>query len=184
MGQVIPRQHPEVVLRRHFKAVRTLLAVALVAIAALAATVVILATDDDNDSATISAQPNAQQQQVLPPGTRFDGGPDEGTRGLSQVQPQTLPPGARFDGGPDEGSRGLSQVQPQTLPPGARFDGGPDEGSRGPQAYSYWESSKPRTSYQPTPNEGFKERAGGPAMLPTGPSSSEQADQQQPGTRP
>jgi hypothetical protein len=159
MGQVIPRQHPEVVLRRHFKAVRTLLAVALVAIAALAATVVILATDDDNDSATISAQPNAQQQQVLPPGTRFDGGPDEGTRGLSQVQPQTLPPGTRFDGGPDEGSRG-------------------------PQAYSYWESSKPRTSYQPTPNEGFKERAGGPAMLPTGPSSSEQADRQHPGSRP
>jgi hypothetical protein len=159
MGQVIPRQHPEVVLRKHFKAVRTLLAVALVAIAALAATVVILATDDDNDSATISAQPNAQQQQVLPPGTRFDGGPDEGTRGLSRVQPQTLPPGTRFDGGPDEGTRG-------------------------PQAYSYWESSKPRTSYQPTPNEGFKARAGGPSMLPTGPSSSEQADQQHPGARP
>jgi hypothetical protein len=157
MGQVIPRQHPEVVLRRHFKAVRTLLAVALVAIAALAATVVILATDDDNDGATISAQPNAQ--------------------------PQVLPPGTRFDGGPDEGTRGLSQVQPQTLPPGTRFDGGPDEGSRGPQAYSYWESSKPRTSYQPVPNEGFKARAGGPSMLPTGPSSSE-ADQPHPGARP
>jgi hypothetical protein len=158
MGQVIPRQHPEVVLRSHFNAVRTLLAVALVAIAALAAAVVILATDDDNDSATISAQPNTHQQQVLPPGTRFDGGPDEGTRGLSQVQPQTLPPGTRFDGGPDEGTRG-------------------------PQASSYWESSKPRTSYEPTPNEGFKARAGGPVMLPTGPSS-EQADQQRPGARP
>ena len=158
MGQVIPRQHPEVVLRSHFNAVRTLLAVALVAIAALAAVVVILATDDDNDSATISAQPNTHQQQVLPPGTRFDGGPDEGTRGLSQVQPQTLPPGTRFDGGPDEGTRG-------------------------PQASSYWESSKPRTSYQPTPNEGFKARAGGPVMLPTGPSS-EQTDQQRPGARP
>ena len=158
MGQVIPRQHPEVVLRSHFNAVRTLLAVALVAIAALAAAVVILATDDDNDSATISAQPNTHQQQVLPPGTRFDGGPDEGTRGLSQVQPQTLPPGTRFDGGPDEGTRG-------------------------PQASSYWESSKPRTSYQPTPNEGFKARAGGPVMLPTGPSS-EQTDQQRPGARP
>ena len=158
MGQVIPRQHPEVVLRSHFNAVRTLLAVALVAIAALAAAVVILATDDDNDSATISAQPNTHQQQVLPPGTRFDGGTDEGTRGLSQVQPQTLPPGTRFDGGPDEGTRG-------------------------PQASSYWESSKPRTSYQPTPNEGFKARAGGPVMLPTGPSS-EQTDQQRPGARP
>ena len=46
MGQVIPKQHPSVVLRSHFKAVRALLAVALVAVCALAATVVILANDD------------------------------------------------------------------------------------------------------------------------------------------
>jgi hypothetical protein len=79
MGQVIPRQHPAVVLKSHYKAVRALLAVALVAIVALAATVVILASDDDN--AITSAQPQAQAQQQLPAGTRFDGGPDEGTRG-------------------------------------------------------------------------------------------------------
>jgi hypothetical protein len=137
MGQVIPRQHPAVVLRSHYKAVVTLLCVALVAIVALAATVVILA-NDDND-ATISAQPNAQAQQTLPPGTRFDGGPDEGTRG----------------------------IQAQPLPPGTRFDGGPDEGTRGPQ--SYWEQSDPRTSYQPAPADGFKARAGGPRMIPQGP---------------
>jgi hypothetical protein len=111
MGQVIPKQHPAVVLRSHFNAVRALLAVALVAIAALAATVIIVA---DDDSQTTTAATGAQVQQAVPLGTRFDGGPDEG--------------------------------------------------SRGPQ--SYWESSNPRSSYQPAPDEGFKSRAGGPQMLP------------------
>ena len=98
MGQVIPRQHPEVVLRSHFKIVRALLCVALVAICALAATLVIVANDDDQlGGGTSSAKPvgsinyggfnpttgrpDAVQQQALPSGTRFDGGPDEGTRG-------------------------------------------------------------------------------------------------------
>ena len=124
MGQVIPRQHPAVVLRSQYKAVLALLCVALMAIAALAATLVIVANDDNET--TISAQPNAQQQQVLPPGTRFDGGPDEGTRGIVGAQPAPLAPGTRFDGGPDEGTRG-------------------------PQ--SYWESSNPRSSYQPAPSD-------------------------------
>jgi hypothetical protein len=140
MGQVIPRQHPAVVLKSHYKAVRALLAAALIAIVALAATVVILANDDDNPN--VASQPAAKQQQ-LPAGTRFDGGPDEGTRGLSTAA---------------------------TLPPGTRFDGGPDEGTRGPQSQSYWQQANPRTSYQPAPDEGFKERAGGPTFIPMGPS--------------
>ena len=140
MGQVIPRQHPAVVLKSHYKAIRALLAVALVAIVALAAAVVILANDDD---AQVSAQPKAHQQQALPAGTRFDGGPNEGTRGIST---------------------GAAQ------PAGSRFDGGPDEGSRGAQ--SYWEQANPRTSYQPTPDEGFKARAGGgKTVIPMGPSN-------------
>lgn len=138
MGQVIPKQHPSVVLRSHFKAVRALLAVALVAVCALAATVVILA-NDDND-AVIAPEAAPAQQQALPDGTRFDGGPDEGTRG-----PQAYP-----------------------VAPGTRFDGGPDEGTRGPQ--SYWESSEPRSSYQPAEADGTKSRAGGPTFIPMGPS--------------
>ena len=140
MGQVIPRQHPSVVLKSHYKAVRALLAAALIAIVALAAAVVILANDDD---AKVSSQPQAQQQN-LPNGTRFDGGPDEGTRGISTGAAPT---------------------------PGTRFDGGPDEGTRGPQAQSYWQQANPRTSYQPAPDEGFKERAGGPRFIPSGPSN-------------
>src|SRR3954451_11385723 len=76
MGQVIPRQHPAVVLKSNYKSVGALLAAALVATWALAAAVVILA-DDAGQKA--SSAPISHQQQ----GTRFDGGPDEGTRGLS-----------------------------------------------------------------------------------------------------
>ena len=139
MGQVIPKQHPSVVLRSHFNAVRALLAVALVAVCALAAVVVIQANDDNDATTAPKAAAVEQQQQALPAGTRFDGGPDEGTRG-----PQAYP-----------------------AAPGTRFDGGPDEGTRGPQ--SYWESSEPRSSYQPAPADGTKLRAGGPSLLPTGP---------------
>jgi hypothetical protein len=153
MGQVIPRQHPAVVLRSQYKAVLALLCVALVAVVALATTLVIVANDDD--ATTISAQPNAHQQQTLPPGTRFDGGPDEGTRGI-----QAAPPAE--------------------LAPGTRFDGGPDEGTRGPR--SYWESSQPRSSYQPAPDDGFKDRAGGPSIIPSPQPSDTQP--QHPGARP
>ena len=140
MGQPIPAQHPSVVLRSHFNLVRALLIIAMAALLASAAAVVILANDEDqvNSAAVSKSAPAAQQQ--LPAGTRFDGGPDEGTRGLS-AQSQ-LPAGTRFDGGPDEGSRGVR---------------------------SYYESPNARSSYQPAPADGTKARAGGPTMLPQGP---------------
>jgi hypothetical protein len=154
MGQVIPRQHPAVVLKSHYKAIRALLAVALVAIAALAAAVVILANDDDQVSGNTSSAQPVQSINY--------GGFNPATG--KPVQQETLPPGTRFDGGPDEGTRG---IQAAPTAPGTRFDGGPDEGTRGPQ--TYWQQAEPRTSYQPTPNEGFKARAGGPQMIPMGP---------------
>ena len=145
MGQVIPKQHPSVVLRSHFNAVRALLIAALVAICALGAALVIVATDDEEASIAPRSAPALQSNPALQPD-------------------QTLPPGTRFDGGPDEGTRGL---QAPPVAPGTRFDGGPDEGTRGPQ--SYWESSEPRSSYQPAPADGTKLRAGGPRMIPMGP---------------
>jgi hypothetical protein len=60
MGQSIPRQHPAVVLRSHYLALRGLLAVAMVAVVVLASTVVVLASDDDVASGGGSAT------QVLP----------------------------------------------------------------------------------------------------------------------
>jgi type II secretory pathway pseudopilin PulG len=140
MGQPIPAQHPSVVLRSHFKLVRGLLALAMVAVIALAATVVILANDDVEVNTATKAAPAVQQQQVqTPAGTRFDGGPEEGTRGLAAQS---------------------------SAPVTTRFDGGPEEGTRGPQ--SYYESPNQRSSYQPAPADSFKDRAGGPRMIPQG----------------
>jgi hypothetical protein len=141
MGQPIPAQHPSVVLRSHFNLVRTLLILAMGALVALTAAVVILANDQDKVDTASKATPAVQSQPQTPAGIRFDGGPDEGTRGLA------------------------AQRQ---LPAGTRFDGGPDEGSRG--ARSYYDSPLQRSSYQPAPADGFKDRAGGPSMIPQGPS--------------
>ena len=107
MGHPMPAQHTSVVLRPHFKPAQTLLALAMAAVLALGAGVVILANDADQVASTNRIAPAVQQSQTqLPAGTRFDGGPDEGTRGLA-AQSQ-LPAGTRFDGGPDEGSRGAT----------------------------------------------------------------------------
>ena len=140
MGQPIPAQHPSVVLRSHFNLVKGLLALAIVAVLALTATVVIVADDADQVTSATKATPHGQVQPQLPAGTRFDGGPDEGTRGLA--------------------------AQPQA-PVTTRFDGGPEEGTRG--ARSYYEQPGARSSYQPAPSDGFKDHAGGPRMLPMGP---------------
>lgn len=122
MGQPFPTQHPAVVLRSHFKLVRNLLAIAMAALVALSAAVVILATDDDAVSGRI-AQPT--ELQALPnsavhshpreaaPGTRYDGGPEEGTRSIVVV-PQA--PAARYDGGPEEGTRATASSQPAPVP--------------------------------------------------------------------
>ena len=137
MGQPIPAQHPSD-LRSHQKLVKALLAVALAAVIALSAAVVIVANDDDQISVGSSSATPAESINY--------GGFNPATGTPDTLQQQSLPPGTRFDGGPDEGSRG---IQPQTLPPGTRFDGGPDEGSRGPQAY--WESNSPSPSYHGGP---------------------------------
>ena len=134
MGKAIPTHHPAVVLRSNFNLLRALLAVAMVAIVGLAAAVVILANEDDVDTSAGTAV------QVSTPGptgdTRYDGGPEEGTRGVVSTAPQ---PGVRYDGGPEEGTASLTQRSaPATFDansiksaPGLRYDGGPEEGSRG-----------------------------------------------------
>jgi hypothetical protein len=85
------------------------------------------------------------------PGTRYDGGPDEGTRGIQRsgsaadvyVNPSTGLPGTRYDGGPEEGTR-----SPLTSPlaPGSRYDGGPEEGTRGPLTSPVTPESSPDES--------------------------------------
>jgi hypothetical protein len=122
MGQPFPTQHPAVVLRSHFNLVRALLAVAMAAIVALSAAVVIVADDDE-----LTASSSASSSETAPaPGTRYDGGPEEGTRAIIAV-PQA--PAARYDGGPDEGTRVTGTSTPAPAPERTTDGGGSDESS-------------------------------------------------------
>ena len=47
----------------------------------------------------------------------------------AEIAPAAITPGLRYDGGPEEGSRGLGDL---TAPNPGRPDGGPEEGTRGP----------------------------------------------------
>lgn len=114
MGKAIPSQHPAVVLRSSYTLVRTLLAVAMIAVVGLTVAVVILANDGDEISSTSSARPTdsisyslspTQALNEARPGTRYDGGPEEGTSGVHGSSPgSSTTPGIRYDGGPEEGS--------------------------------------------------------------------------------
>jgi hypothetical protein len=81
MGKAIPAQHPAVVLRSHYRQLRALLAIAMIAVVGLTAAVVILATDDDAAVSPIAGSAT-QVTSAGPTGsTRYDGGPEEGSRG-------------------------------------------------------------------------------------------------------
>jgi hypothetical protein len=91
------------------------------------------------------------------PGTRYDGGPEEGSRGIARsgsaadvyVNPSTGLPGTRYDGGPEEGTRGAIT---SPVAPGTRYDGGPDEGTRGQLATP----ANPETRFDGGPEEGTR----------------------------
>ena len=139
------------------------------AVLALGAGVVILANDADQVASTNRAAPavQADRSRSSRPARASTAVPTRAPAVWRRSTQPQLPAGTRFDGGPDEGTRGLAaQAQPQ-LPAGTRFDGGPDEGTRGLQ--SYYESPLQRSSYQPAPADGTKARAGGPTMIPQGP---------------
>jgi hypothetical protein len=126
MGNAIPAQHPAVVLRWHLQIVRAALAAAMIAVVGLSIAVVMVATDTQLVSSTRSASavypphygsfnPEVWQQESAPlaqeehavqssiGSTRYDGGPEEGTRGNVQapapnsVDESQNGPGARTD---------------------------------------------------------------------------------------
>ena len=90
-----------------------LLAAAVIACAAVSLFLVI----SHDDKAAVTPKPAVSD---TPAGMRYDGGPDEGTRGLMKSGPA---PVVRYDGGPEEGSSAASFQQQ------LRYDGGPEEGS-------------------------------------------------------
>jgi hypothetical protein len=158
MGQAVPRQHPAVVLRSHYKQLRALLAVAMIAVVSLTAAVVILATDDDRDTSAGSATQVSAPSVVG--GVRYDGGPEEGTRGVVTARQ----PGVRYDGGPEEGTAALTRrsapatFDPNSIkqPPGVRYDGGPEEGTRGALSSDAPSNAIPGTRYDGGPEEGSR----------------------------
>ena len=119
MGQAIPTQHPAVVLRSHYTQLRILLAIAMIAVVGLAVAVVFLATNDGATPATGSRSVSAAPVYRVPSHATEHGG--------ASVPVVPLQDGRRFDGGPDEGTRGIVVTQAQNT----RSDGGPEEGSRG-----------------------------------------------------
>ena len=102
MDKAISTQHPAVVLRSHFNLVRALLAVAMIAVAGLAAAVVIVANDGDEFAGTTSANPvGSINYGGFNPAT---GRPESAP--LPQSESQAPVGSTRYDGGPEEGSRG------------------------------------------------------------------------------
>lgn len=113
MSHPISPQHPAVVLRSHYLALRALLAVTTVAVVSLTVAVVILAGNTGDSVRPVAASPVSVSSTVppdspsIPPAPRYDGGPDEGTRGPAPAPVERATPlDLRYDGGPEEGSRG------------------------------------------------------------------------------
>ena len=80
MSQSITSQHPAVVLRSHYVHMRAVLAIAMIAVVGLAVAVVILATAASSSTSVSAASPVAASPPASP-NVRYDGGPEEGTRG-------------------------------------------------------------------------------------------------------
>ncbi|MGH2949807.1 MAG: hypothetical protein ACRDPC_26695 [Solirubrobacteraceae bacterium] len=157
MGKAIPAQHPAVVLRSHYRQLRALLGAAMIAVVGLTAAVVTLATNDDRDTSASSA---TQVSAPAPTGsTRYDGGPEEGSRGVVPA----LAPSTRYDGGPEEGRAAHTQrsalpTGPDSIktPPSARYDGGPEEGTSGALPSNASSNAVPGTRYDVGPEEGSR----------------------------
>jgi hypothetical protein len=104
MPQAVPTQHPAVVLRSHYRQLRALLAIAMIAVVGLSAAVVILADDEatsTRSAAPVSApsEPAGGPRYIHPPGQRYDPGP----RGTVPTQPrESVPlPARKLDGSTD-----------------------------------------------------------------------------------
>jgi hypothetical protein len=104
MGKAIPTQHPAVVLRSQFNVVRALLALAIIAVIGLSAAVVIVANDDESVGTSSAVQAEALNYGGFNPAT---GRPNAAP--LPQGEAQAPAGTTRYDGGPEEGSRGVTK---------------------------------------------------------------------------
>jgi hypothetical protein len=123
----------------------------LAAAAAIAGTAIVLflvMSGDDQATQPTPAFPET------PAGVRYDGGPDEGTRGVVR---SGSAPVVRYDGGPEEGGHGITHAgAASTPPPATRYDGGPEEGSRGTSAGSVSSTVVAGVRFDGGPEEGSR----------------------------
>ena len=128
--------YPNTIRARASSAVDHSLAVwAALGTALIGAVLVLVLAVPDRDYVAPHSRVIGPHSQAISPDSRFDGGPNEGTRGAivrsNPVQAPTFDrgprAGTRFDGGPNEGTRGAAVQYSGSN----RFDGGPDEGTRG-----------------------------------------------------
>jgi hypothetical protein len=83
MPQTVPTQHPAVVLRSHYRQLRALLAIAMIALVGLTVAVVSLATDNGTTGARSASPVSAPAEAadgpryIHSPGQRYDSGKKE-----------------------------------------------------------------------------------------------------------
>ena len=154
MSTAIPSQHPAVVLRSQYNHLRNLLAIAMIAVVGLSVAVVVV-SDDAPSRSDVTAIGKVAPATNPSGTTRYDGGPEEGTRGAASVSsapaatvappPSSIAassqaeyeamrkalPNTRYDGGPEEGTRGVTSAASVAAQANTRHDGGPEEGTRG-----------------------------------------------------
>jgi hypothetical protein len=120
MNEAIPSQHPAVVLRSNYQHLRALLAVAMIAVVGLTVAVVILVTQ--NGGSTTASPTRAASHAAA---SSSQAGATLDHRGLNATAGLTT----RYDGGPEEGTRGAFAA-PSSQPQNPySYNGGHDEGN-------------------------------------------------------
>jgi cytoskeletal protein RodZ len=114
MAQPVSTQHPAVVLKSHFNALRALLVAALIAVIGLTVAVVILANDEQQVSTS-----QATPEVLVVPQSQAQSGPSESTI----AQAISSGAGSTSASGPDE-SRTAAAIGTAV---GTTSTGGPDE---------------------------------------------------------
>jgi hypothetical protein len=106
----------------HRQAVPVTVAAAAAVAAVAVAVVLLLAAGGERASAPNQHGPAAQTLNPAA-GIRYDGGPDEGTRGVVPARAVVPAQGTRYDGGPEEGTADLAAPNESALRgPGLRTD--------------------------------------------------------------
>jgi len=130
MSTAIPSQHAAVVLRSQYNRLRNLLAIAMIAVVGLSVAVVVVSSDDAPSTSDVIATGKFAPAKNPSGTTRYDGGPEEGTRGAASVSSAPVPTVAPPPSSIVASSQAEYEAMRKALAT-TRYDGGPEEGTRG-----------------------------------------------------